>query len=92
MGAVVLLICFTELALQACLDLSAHANAVSNLDRGHFVSDFDGFTNDFVADANGERAVSPSASDGVYIGSAYTAALNLDVDVPVLEWFWLELR
>ena len=52
-GAVVLIVGFAILAFQAGRDLSAHTDAVADLDRRHLVTDFDGLANDFVADAEG---------------------------------------
>ena len=51
MRAVVLIVGFAALALQAGSDLSTNTNAVSNLDSRHLVTNFDSFANDFVSDA-----------------------------------------
>lgn len=63
MGAVILLVGLAELALQTCLNLCTHTNAVSNLDGRHLVADLDGFANDFVADADWKGAFSPPAGN-----------------------------
>lgn len=90
-GAIILLICFAELALQTRLDLSTDANTVSNFHSRDLITDFNSLANDLVTDADWEWAVSPTASNGVDIGSANTAALNLNVNVTVFEWLWLKL-
>ena len=91
MRTVVLIIRLAKLALQAGADLGSHSNAVSNLDRGHFVADFDGLANDFMTDTDWERAVTPAAGDCVDIGAADPAAFDLDVDVAVFELLRFEL-
>lgn len=91
MGAVVFVVGLAVLALQACLDLSTDTNTVPDLDGGYSFSDLDGLPDDFVANTDGQGAVTPPASDGVNIGAADTARFNLDVDVTVFEWLWLEL-
>ena len=91
MWAIILLIRLAELAFQACPDLSADTDTVTNLDGSHLVADFNGLANDLVADTNGERAVAPSASNGVNVGTTHTAALDLDINVTIFERFGLEL-
>jgi hypothetical protein len=44
-----------------------------------------------MADGEREMLLSPASTDGVNITSAYTTALNLDVDVVVAKWLGLEL-
>lgn len=92
MRTVVLVVGLAKFALQTGTDLSANTNTVSNLDGGHFVADFDRFTDDFMTNANWERAFAPTASDGMDIGAADTAALNFDVDVAVFELLRFELE
>lgn len=92
MRAVVLIVGLAELALQAGLDLSADTNTVSNLDGRHLVTDFDRLANDLMTDANGERAIAPTASDGMNIRAANPAALDFDVDITVFELFRFELE
>ena len=92
MRAVILVVRLAELALQACLNLSADTNTVSNLDRRHLGADLDSLANNFVTDADWKRAVSPAASDGMDIRAANPTTFDLDIDVTVLKWLWLELR
>ena len=91
MRAVVLLIRLAKLALQARPDLSADTNAVPDLDGAHSVTDLNGLANDFMANADWKRALSPSASNSVDIGATNAAAFDLDVNVTVLELLRLEL-
>jgi hypothetical protein len=44
-----------------------------------------------VANGKGEVLLAPTAADGVHIAAADTAGLNLDVNVVIPEWLWLEL-
>ena len=89
---VVLVVRFAKLALQTGTDLGTNTNTVSNLDGCHLVADFDGLTDDFVTDADWERAIAPTTSDGMDIRAADSAALNFDVDVSIFELLWFELE
>lgn len=89
---VVLVVCLAELALQAGTDLSAHTNTVSNLNGCHLIADFYSLANDFMTDADGKRAITPTASDGMNIRAADSAAFNFDVDITVFELLRFELR
>ena len=91
MRTVVLVVRLAKLALQTGTDLSTNTNTVSNLDGCHLVADFDSLADDFVTDTDWERAFAPAASDGMDIGAADSAALNLDVDVTVFELLRFEL-
>lgn len=92
MRTVVLVVRFAKLAFQAGTDLSAHTNAVSNLDCCHLVADFDSLADDFMADADWKGAITPTASDGMNVRAADSAALNFDVDITVFELLRFELR
>lgn len=65
--AVILVVGFAHLALQTCFDLSANADAISDLYGGDLITNFDGLANDLMTNADWERAIAPAASDGVYI-------------------------
>ena len=91
MRAVVLVIRFAKLALETGTDLSANANTVSDLDSCHLVADFDRLANNFMTDADRERTIAPTASDGMDIRAADTAALNFDVDITIFKLLWFEL-
>ena len=91
MRTVVLVVRFAKLALQASTDLSANTDTVSDLDSCHLVADLDGFTDDFVTDADWERAIAPTASDGMDIRATDSAALNFDVNVTIFELLRFEL-
>lgn len=91
MWAIIFLIRLAKFAFQACLDLSTDTHAIPDLDGGHLIADLDGFTDDFMADTDWERAVSPTTIDGMNIGATYATALDLDVDVAIFERFGLEL-
>lgn len=92
MRTVILIIRLAKLALQTGTDLSANTNAISNLDGCHLVADFDSLANDFMTDTDGERAVAPTASDGMDIRAADSAALNFNVNITVFELLRFELR
>lgn len=85
MRTVVLVVRLAKFALQTGTDLSANTNAVSNLDGCHLVADFDSLADNFMADADRERAFAPTASDGMDIRAADSAAFNFDVDIAVFE-------
>lgn len=89
--AIVLIVCFAQLALQACLDLRTDTNTISDFDGRHFVTNFDGFADDLMTDADWKRAVSPASGDGVHIRSAHSTALDFDVYVAIFEWLRFEL-
>lgn len=91
MRTVILVVRFAELAFETGPDLSANTNTVSNLNGGDLVADFDGLANDFVADADGERAVAPATSDCMDIRAADTTALNFNVDITVFKFLRFEL-
>ena len=92
MRTVILVIRFAKLALEAGADLSANTNTVSNLNGCYLVANFDSLANDFVTDADWERAVTPAAIDGMDIRAANTAAFNLYVDITVFELLRFELE
>ena len=89
--AVVLLIRFADLAFEAGLDLSAYADTIADLDGGHFWPHLDSLSDDFMPDAEWQRTIAPPSIDGVDIASADAASFDLDVDVTIFEWLWLEL-
>ena len=91
MRAVVLVVRLAKLALQTGTDLSANTNAVSNLDGCHLVTDLDSLADNFMTNADWERAFAPTASDSMDVGAADSTALNLDVDITVFELFRFEL-
>lgn len=45
-----------------------------------------------MSNSNRRGRVTPTASDGVDVGTANTTALDLDVDIVVSEFLGLELR
>lgn len=85
MRTVVLVVRLANLALQTGTDLSANTHTVSNLDGCHLITYFDSLADDFVTDANWEGAITPTASNGMDIRAANSAALNFDVDVTVFK-------
>lgn len=44
-----------------------------------------------MSNSQGKVLLSPTSTDGVYITTTHTAALDLDVDIVVTKWLWLEL-
>ena len=91
MWAIILVVTRALLALHARPDLGSNTDAVSHLAPGHLIANLDSMTNDLVADANGKRDSAPAAGEGVNIGAADTAALDLDVDVVGSEPLSFEL-
>ena len=65
--AVILLIRFTEFALQTRPDLGTDTNAVPDFDGSHFVTDLNGLTNDLMANADWKRAFSPTPGDSMNV-------------------------
>lgn len=64
---VVLVISLTQLALQACTDLSANTDTVSDFAERYLGTSLDDFSDDFVPNAKREFLSTPSASDGVEV-------------------------
>jgi len=90
--AVVLIVAFAVLALQAGLDLSTNTNAVANLDSRHLITNFDGLANHLMSDTERQWCFSPATCDGVDVRTAHSTSINLDVDIAVFKWLWLELQ
>ena len=67
MRAVILIVALALRALQARPYLRTYADTVADLDRLDLVSDFDGVSDDLVADRQGKRGITPAAVDGVYV-------------------------
>jgi hypothetical protein len=85
MHTVGLIVVLALLALQAGVQLGTQAYALPGLDQRHLGADTHGFANDLVANGQREVLVSPAAADGVYIGTADAAGLDLDLDVEIFE-------
>lgn len=81
----VILICGLALrALETRPDLGSHAHAVSLLDPGpDSLADLDSLADDLVADTERPFVVTPAARDGVDIGAAHAARLDLHVNIIV---------
>ena len=92
MRTVIFVIGFAKLALEAGADLRANTNTVPNLNGRDLVANFDSLANNFMTDADWERAVAPTAIDGMDIRAANTAAFNLYVDITVFELLRFELE
>jgi len=90
-GAVVLLVRLAVAAGQVGANLCTNTDTVADLDGLHIFADLDCLSDDLVADADGQRSLTPAAVDGVDVRSAYTAALDGNVNVAVLEGLELEL-
>lgn len=69
-----------------------YAHAIADLDGSDLVADLDGLADDLVADTDGQGSLAPAAVDGVHIAATDTACLDLDVDISVFEFLWLELH
>jgi hypothetical protein len=81
--AVVFVLVFAELALEARRDLSTNTNTVADLDLADLVANSDSLANDFVTNAERTFKVSPSASNGVNIRTADTAGFDLDINIAI---------
>ena len=92
MRAVILVIGFAKLALEAGADLSANTNAVSNFNGRHLVANFNSLANNLMTDADWKRAVAPAAIDSMDVRTANTAAFNLYVDITVFKLLRFELE
>lgn len=81
----VILVCGLALrALETRPDLGSDAHAVSLFDaRADGLADLDSFANHLMADAEWPFVVTPAARDGVDIGTAHAAGLDLHVDIIV---------
>ena len=91
MRTVILVVRFAELAFETGTDLSANTDTISNLNGCNLVADFDSLADNFMTDADGERAVPPTARDCMDIRAADTTALNFNVDITVFEFLRFEL-
>lgn len=91
MRAIVLILRLAQLTLQARPDLGANSDTIALLDVLDGLSDLDSLADHLVADAKRALEFTPATSDGVDVRAANTTALDLDVDVMVLERLGLEL-
>lgn len=91
MRAVVLIVRLANIALEAGSDLSTHAHTITHFASRHLITNPNCLTNDLVAYANWQRSLAPASIDSVYVGATDTASINLDVNVTILEWFYIEL-
>lgn len=89
--AVVLIIRFAVLALQAGPDLCPDTDPVSDLDGRHFVADLDGMANDLVANAKWKACFAPATGDGMDVAAADTTGFDPDVDITLAERLGFEL-
>lgn len=92
MRAVILIIRFAVLALQTGPDLCTNTNAVSDFDGCHLVADFDGVSDDLVADAERKACFPPPTGDSMDVATADTTGFNPDVNITLAEWLGFELR
>ena len=79
-------------ALEARLNLSTDTDPVALLDLGDLGASPDGAANYFVTDAERKRVIAPTAVKGVDIAATHAAALDLNVNVVILERFRLDLE
>ena len=91
MRAVVLVLALAHIALQAGPHLGANADAIALLDLRHVFADLDGLADNLVADAQRTLELAPAAGDGMHIGPADAAALDLYVDIVIPKRLGLEL-
>lgn len=91
MRAVILVVALALRALSARPDLSTYTDTVANLDVLDFRADLYGLANNFVTNANWGGRIAPASCDSVDIRAAYSAALNLDINICLVELLGLEL-
>ena len=92
MRTVIFIIGLANLALKTSLDLSSDTNAITNLAGGDFVASLDYFANNLMTNTDWQGTIAPAAINCMDVGAANAASFNLDVNIMVLEWLWLELR
>ena len=90
--AVVVVVAFALIALQARPDLGTNANAISYLDVLHLRANFYDLADDLMAHADGCGRISPAAGNGVNVRSTNTATFDLDINVVVAKPIGLELK
>lgn len=90
-GAVILVLAFANVTLEARPHLRANSDAVSLPNALDFLANIDGLADHLVAYTERALKLAPAARDGVYVGPAHAAAFDLGVDIVVLERLWLEL-
>jgi hypothetical protein len=90
--AVGLVVVFTLFAFEARVELGAEAHTLAGLHQRDLGPDTQSFANDLVTDAEGEVLVAPAAGDGVHVGGADAAGLDLNLDVVILERFGYDLE
>lgn len=91
MWAIVFVVALALRALQTRPDLGTDTSTVADLECRDLGSNFYDLANDLMTDCNGCWRFTPASCDGMYIGTADTTALDLDVDIVVTESLWLEL-
>jgi hypothetical protein len=84
-SAVGLVVVLALLALQAAVDLSTNTDTLSNLGEGDLGANLDDLADNLVTDGERVRAVTPVTVDLVHVTGADTAALNLDINVLLVE-------
>ena len=90
--AVVLVLVLAHVALEARPHLGADADPVAYFDAAlDVLADLHGLADHLVADAERALEVTPAAGACVHVAAADAAALDLDVDVAVLEGLGIEL-
>ena len=92
MHAVGLIVVLALFALEAGIQLRTEAHALAGFHQRDFGPDSQGLANDLVADGQREVLVAPAAADGVHIGAADPAGLDLDLDIIVFEWLGRDLE
>lgn len=92
MRTIVLVVALALRALETGPDLGADTDTIALLDVLDGLADLDRLPDNLVAYADRGMGLAPAAGDGVDIGTADAAALNLDVDVVVAKDLGLELH
>src|SRR5690606_23505597 len=90
--AIIFIVALAVVALQATPNLRANTDTVSLLHGGDLGTGLENLADDFVADDERSLDFTPTAGDGVEVGTADAAGMNLDVDVVVFELFGFILR
>ena len=89
--AVVLIAGLAGLALEAGPHLGAHADPVTDFDRGGFGADGNDFANDLVSDTHGQQCLTPAAGDGVDVAPTHAARFHRDLNIAFRKRLGCEL-
>ena len=88
---VVFLVSLAVIASQIGANLGANTNAIADLDILDSATNFHSASDDFVANAQRERDLAPSAGDGMNVRATDAASVDGNIDVVLLKLLQLKL-